>query len=155
MKPIRYILAALALFGAVAQAHAADTPRAYTAGGSMASAGMAVITWQGLDGDDTGIPVSAALCKRPLSVQIGAQGGNTHGGGTYIMQVSNDPAADPAHPSHASAVWATLTDANGNNVSRTTAALWEQLLGSSGLWYRPRSTSGTSGDMDVVLVCGK
>lgn len=109
-----------------------------------------VITWEGLDGDDTGTPVSVAGYT-DKSVQIGAGGGATHGGATTVLQGSNDTRADPNHADHANAKWFTLVDPNGNAISAT-ADKMEQVL-ENPLWIRPSQTGGSAGDLDIVLVC--
>lgn len=117
---------------------------------------LTIITWATNDGDDVGKPVNRDLCRRPLSVQIGTYGGDTHGSGTYVLQGSNDVAADPANANYASSVWTTLKDANGTALSRTTADLYGPLRNEVGpLWIRPSASGGSAADMDVVLICGK
>ena len=116
---------------------------------------LTIITWAGNDGDDVGAPVNRDQCRHPLSVQIGAAGGDTHGSGTYVLQGSNDVAADPDHASYASSVWTTLKDANGTALSRTTSDLYGPLRDEGPAWIRPSASGGTAADMDVVLVCGK
>lgn len=109
---------------------------------------LTVITWEGLDGDDTGKPVNVAHMADKC-VQLGAIGGDTHGGATTILQGSNDPNAG-SNP--ANAVWFTLTDVFGSPISRTTAATLRQIA-ENPLWIRPSQSGGTSGDLDVILVC--
>jgi hypothetical protein len=117
---------------------------------------LTIITWAANDGDDVGAPVNRDQCRRPLSVQIGTQDGDTHGSGTYVIQASNDPAANPDDADYASSVWTTLKDANGTALSRTTADLYGPLRDEAGpVWIRPSASGGTAADMDVVLVCGK
>lgn len=150
MKNYLVILSALLVnLALTAPAQAVDTPRTPTI---THQGSVNIVTWQGLDGDDTGVPVSALNCKKPLSVQIGLQGGNTHGSGTFVLQGSNDSQADPSAASYASAVWVTMTDPQGNAISRTTANLYEQVE-EVPLWLRPSSSGGTASDMDIVLTC--
>lgn len=109
-----------------------------------------IYTWAGLDGDDVGSPVLVADFP-DKTVQIGTSGGTTDGGATTVLQGSNDPLAG-ATP--ASAEWFTLTDPQGNAISATTASILEQVT-ENPLWIRPHQTGGSSGDLDVVLVCVK
>lgn len=126
----------------------AATVRAYTK--ENPAHNCIIVTWEGLDGDDTGRPVRLPW-ESDKTVQLGAGGGNTHGGSTTILQGSNDVRADPDHADHSNAVWFTLTDPQGNAISRTTSALLEQVQENC-LWYRPSQSGGTAGDIDVIIV---
>lgn len=126
----------------------ADTPRANQKM-NINMAGKMAYLWEGLDGDDTGVPVKLPPYNN-LTVQLGAAGGNTHGSGTYIMQGSNDPAveSDPTN-----AVWFTLTekDTASTAVSRTTTAIIKEVK-EHPLYIRPSSSGGTAGDIDAIAV---
>lgn len=107
------------------------------------------VLWEGLDGDDTGLPVRASKYS-DKSVHIYSPTG-AHGSATTIIQGSNDPKADPTHADHANAKWVTLTDAQGNAISKTADAI-EQIL-ENPLWIRPSQSGGTSSDVSVSLAC--
>lgn len=149
MKKLICLLTVAMLALSTLQAHAVNTPRTPTIDKTK---NYVIITWAGLDGDDVGVPVSKETCHVPINLQMGTQGGNTHGSGTYILQGSNDLTADPSDAGYASSVWVTLTTNGVTTISRTTAALavevWE-----APMWVRPSSSGGTAGDMDVVLIC--
>lgn len=107
------------------------------------------VLWEGLDGDDTGLPIKVPKFN-DKSVHIFSPTG-AHGSATTIMQGSNDPKADPDHADHANAKWVTLTDAQGNAISKTADAI-EQIL-ENPLWIRPSQSGGTNSDVSVALVC--
>lgn len=107
------------------------------------------VLWAGLDGDDTGYPVKVSKFN-DKSVHIFSPTG-AHGGATTILQGSNDPKADPTHSDHANAKWITLTDPQGNTISKTSDAM-EQVL-ENPMWIRPSQSGGTGSDVSVSLVC--
>ena len=116
------------------------------------AAGCRVYQWATLLADDTGEPVRLVYYQ-DKSVQLGTVGGNTDGGATIVLQGSNDPLADPAAVGHTNAVWFTLTDPQGNAISRTTSAKIEEVT-ENPLWVRPVVTGGDeTTDIDVVLTC--
>ena len=104
------------------------------------------VLWEGLATGDTGLPVKFAKFS-DKSVHIY---GTFSGGTTVVLQGSNDPRANPDHADHASAVWTGLTDAQGNAISVTAAAI-EQVL-ENPLWIRPSVASGSSDSITVSLV---
>jgi hypothetical protein len=116
------------------------------------AAGCRIVTWQTMTAADIGAPVRLPYFS-DKSVQLGAIGGNVHGGATVVFQGSNDVAADPSNANYASSVWFTLTDPQGNAISRTTTAKIEQVE-ENPLWVRPVSSGGDgTTDIDVILVC--
>lgn len=106
------------------------------------------VTWSGLDGDDTGTPVNMSKCA-DKTVHIFSPTA-AYGSATVTIEGSNDVRADPLHPSHASAIWTGLTDAQGNAISKTANAI-EALL-ENPLWIRPKTAGGTASDITVSLV---
>lgn len=115
--------------------------------------GVFIVQWAGLTKNDTGTPVRIPFYT-DKSVQIGTVGGNTDAGSTTVFQGSNDPLADPDAVGHADALWFTLTDPQGNSISRTNSAIIEQVM-ESPLWVRPSNTGvgAIVVDIDVVLTC--
>lgn len=105
-----------------------------------------VVTWSGLTGADTGKPISLSGFT-DVTAMIYAL--STHGSGTTVLQGSNDPRANPNHASHASAIWLSLTDAQGNAISKTADAI--EVVEESPLWVRPSQSGGTSANVEVVL----
>lgn len=103
-----------------------------------------VLAWEGMTTNDTGMPVNVALWA-DKSIHIF---GNFGSGATVVWQGSNDPRANPKHDDHASATWLTLTDPQGNALSKTAEAI-EQVLENT-WWVRPKVTGGTNPDIDVV-----
>lgn len=126
------------------------TETAYTLPSPKAD-GVMIVFWEGVTTAAPGLPVRLPFYTDKC-VQLGAYGGNTHGDSTTVMQGSNDPAADPAHADYATSVWFTLTDPQGNAISRTTTAKIEQIM-ENPLWVRPVPSGGTDDDIDVILVC--
>lgn len=112
--------------------------------------GVIMHLWEGLDGDDTGRPVMASDFA-DKTVQIWAA---SHGGGTTVLQGSNDPRANPNHADHASAVWKTLSDSDGNAISVTSDS-GVLLVRENPLWIRPSQSGGTAASTKVALVCRK
>jgi hypothetical protein len=104
--------------------------------------------WAGLDGDDTGIPVKFAKYSDKTAHIYSPTA--AYGSATVTIEGSNDPRANPAHASHASALWVTLTDAQGNAISKTSDAI-ETIL-ENPLWIRPKTAGGTSSDVTVAIV---
>lgn len=111
--------------------------------------GTRVYVWSGLDGDDTGKPVKCGDLG-DKTVQIFG----THGGATTVLQGTDDVRGDPNHPSHASAVWKTLTDTTETAISATADSENIQVL-QNPLWIRPAQTGGTGGDLTVTLTCSE
>lgn len=104
-----------------------------------------VLAWEGLTTNDTGRPLNIGLWADKSVHFLG----NFGSGATVVLQGSNDPRANPAHADHASAEWVTLTDPQGNALSKTAAGL-EQVM-ENVWWIRPSVTGGTSPDIDVVI----
>lgn len=109
--------------------------------------GTVMHLWEGLDGDDTGRPVMMADFS-DKTVQIWA---TDHGSGTTVLQGSNDPRANPNHTDHASAIWATLTDIDGDPISATANA-GPLLVRENPLWVRPSQSGGTNATTKVALI---
>jgi len=107
-----------------------------------------LIVWSGLVGTtaDVGKPVKMAKFNDKC-VHIY---GGTFGTSTLTLQGSNDQRADPDHASFSSAVWTTLTDAQGNAIAKTADSI-EQLL-ENPLWIRPSLPSGTGTGIVVALL---
>jgi hypothetical protein len=114
---------------------------------SLATAEEKNFIWETLtSANPTGRPVDIAKYT-DKSVQIFGTFDTT----TVLMQGSNDPRANPDHPDHASAVWETLPDPQGNAISKTANAL-EQILDNT-KWIRPNlSVAGAGSDIDVAIV---
>lgn len=106
------------------------------------------IVWTGLDADDTGLPVKTAKYADKC-VQIYGTFDTT----TVTMQGSCDERADPDHVDHASAVWFSLVDPQGNAIAKTAAGA-EQVL-ENPLWIRPSVSGGASTSITVALVAKK
>ena len=124
----------------------ADTPRTATRVDANSATGTVVWKWTGLDGDDTGIPVF--MGKHPdMQVIIEPV---THGGATTTLEWTIDERGDPAHASHASAVWIAMTDTTETAISTTTTNLGAQLL-QGGMWVRPKTAGGTASNITVWL----
>jgi hypothetical protein len=106
------------------------------------------VLWEGLTGADTGLPVRLGKYT-DKTVHIYALTG--HGGGTTVLQGSNDPRADPTHASHASAIWTTLTDGQGTTISKTADAI--EVVQENPEWIRPSQSGGTAADVVVAVTC--
>jgi hypothetical protein len=104
-----------------------------------------VYAWEGMSTDDTGHPVNIGLWS-DKSVHFFGDFGS---GATVVIQGSNDPRANPKHADHASAEWVTLTDPQGNAISKTAASL-EQIMENT-WWIRPSVTGGTTPNLNVVI----
>lgn len=109
--------------------------------------GRSVHLWPAMAGADVGSVVKLPHYTN-LTVQMGTQGGNTHGGSTTVMQGSLDPVAE-TDPDNA--VWFTLTekDTASTALSRTTSALFKEVK-EHPLYIRPSQSGGTGGDIDVI-----
>lgn len=104
-----------------------------------------LLVWEGLVGGDTGKPINLGMFA-DKTVQIFYTSGS---GSTNVMQWSNDPRANPNHASHASAVWETMTDNLGNNISTTTNDGYQCM--ENGAWVRPTVTGGSSPIVNFAL----
>ncbi len=109
-------------------------------------------SWSTMGDADTGTPVAMSEYS-DKSVQIGcgasASAGNTFGSATVVIQGTNDPRGSPDHTDHANAVWSTLKDPQGNDISFTASGI-KQIL-ENPLWIRPKTSGGTGTDIDVVI----
>jgi len=97
----------------------------------------AVVTWETVTTGDVGASWAmegdgSGLC----AVQIT---GTFNGGTTAVMQVSND-----------GVTWFTADDVQGTAVSATADAFFE--MSTAARYIRPSVSSGSSDDLDVVLV---
>ena len=117
----------------------ADTPRTPTRVDGNLATGAFVWEWTGLDGDDTGVPVFTGKCQN-ITVQIDV---GTHGGATSTFEGTIEPRGNPAHASHASAIWSPLTDTTETVISCTTADLPLTKVLQDSMWIRPKTASGT------------
>lgn len=106
------------------------------------------VLWEGVNGTGSGVPI-----KSPKFSDKTVHFFGTWGGATFVMQGSNDPRANPEHANHASADWITLTDAQGNAISKTTTNAGE-VIEENYMWIRPLASGGTGTDMDIAI-CGK
>jgi hypothetical protein len=104
-----------------------------------------VIGWEGLTTDDTGYPINVTAWGDKSLHGFGDWGGT----GNMVIQGSNDPRANPKDPDHSNAKWVTLTDAQGNSISKT-ADFIEQIL-ENPVWIRPYCTLGTNPDLDAII----
>lgn len=104
------------------------------------------VIWEGLDGDDTGLPVRIGKFT-DKTVHIYAL--TSHGSATTVLQGSNDPKADPTHADHANAKWVTLTDGQGNAISKTADAI--EVVQENPEWIRPSQSGGTAADVIVAI----
>lgn len=100
------------------------------------------VTWETLTTDDVGQPWQLVHYS-DKTVQIFGDFGS---GATVLMQGSNDPRviSDPDN-----AVWFSLTDAQGNAISKT--ALAGETILENPRWIRPYVSGGTSPDIDVII----
>lgn len=89
-------------------------------------------TWEAMGDDDTGSSVFLAGYA-DKTVQIAG----TLGAGTVVLQGSND-----------ANTWVTLTDADGSNIS----GVGMYYVRENPLYIRPVTASGSSNDIDVILV---
>lgn len=103
--------------------------------------------WSGMTGSDTGLPVFAPNFADKTAHIYAA---TTFGSGTVIIQGTNDLRGDPTHPDHANANWVTLADAQGNAISKTSAAI-ETILDNV-LWLRPSISGATAADVVVSII---
>lgn len=105
-----------------------------------------VYAWEGMTTGDTGRPINVAQWA-DKSVHVF---GNFGSGASVPIEGSNDPRANPKDADHASAVWQTLTDAQGNALTFSSANL-EQILENT-WWIRPGAVvSGTNPSINVVI----
>ena len=107
------------------------------------------VLWEGLDGDDKGLPVRVGKYT-DKTVHIYSPTG-AHGSATTVIEGSNDPKADPTHADHANAKWVTLTDGQGNAISKTADAI--EVIQENPEWIRPNQSGGTSSDVSVSITC--
>jgi len=108
-----------------------------------------VMFWLALGDDDTGKPLEVSTFSDKTVHMFG-----TIGGATISIEGSNDPRANPTHPSHASAQWQILTDPAGNIISTTADNKLEQIL-ENPWWIRPITSGGSGTDMDIYLLLKK
>lgn len=103
------------------------------------------VLWEALGASDTGLPVKLVKYSGKSSQIFG-----TFDTTTITLQGSNDPRANPENVNHASAVWFSLTDPQGNAIAKTAAA-GEEIL-ENPMWIRPISSGGAGTDIDVSIV---
>ena len=104
-----------------------------------------LLVWENVTASDTAYPINIGKFS-DKTVQIFYTSGS---GSTNLMQWSNDPRANPTHASHASAVWETMTDNLGNNISTTTNDGYQCM--ENGWWVRPTVTGGSSPIVNFAL----
>jgi hypothetical protein len=129
----------------------ADTPRKAVRVDEKLATGTITWKWEGLDGDDTGIPVMMA--KHPdMSYQAYslAEGG-AWGDATLTLEGTHDPRGNPDHADHANAKWVGLTDTTETTISQTAdSTLMTQIL-QKAFWVRPKTAGGTATNLVVLL----
>lgn len=103
------------------------------------------IIWEGLTDGDTGKPTNLGMWS-DKTVQIYYVSGS---GATIVMQGSNDPRANPKDADHANAVWETLTDNLGNNISCTTNDGFQAMENYERI--RPTVTGGSSPVVNISI----
>lgn len=121
-------------------AFAADTPRTPTT--TPLRDDVVLFVWEGLDGDDTGVPVETSAC-RYLTAHVYS---GTYGSSTVTVEGSNAPLSSTSE-------WVGLNDPQGTAFSKTADGL--EAIQDRPKWFRPRTASGTSADIDVGVVCQK
>lgn len=135
------ILAALVLCFTSLSVFAADTPRTPTE--TKLRDDVVLFTWAELDGDDTGVPVEVSACRQ-LTVHVYS---GTYGSSTVTVEGTNDPAYAT------SSEWAPLTNPQGTAISKTADGI--EKVQELPYFFRPKTASGTSADIDVGLLCQK
>lgn len=135
------ILAALVLCVTSLAAFAADTPRASTE--TKLRDDVVLFTWEGLDGDDTGVPVEVSACRH-MSFHVYS---GTYGSSTVTVEGTNDDAGA------SSAEWVGLKNILNSAISFTADGIDE--IHERVFYLRPKSASGSSADIDVGLLCQK
>lgn len=115
----------------------ADAVRAVARVDVKAAVPAAVFTWTGLDSDDSGIPITIVdYTDQTMTVH-----GTFGAGGSVTMQGSNDATN-----------WFTLTDPQGNALTKTAAAI--EMVVEAPLWIRPLVTAGDgTTSLTVTLLC--
>jgi len=98
--------------------------------------GVPRIVWLGIVTGDT---VNSLKVLQPRGFVASVQISGTFGGATVTLQHSND-----------GTTWVTAKDVRGNDVTATSAAIFEVSLSSA--YIRPSLASGTSNAVDVIAV---
>jgi len=104
-----------------------------TVTGASDDGSVKVLTWSGLSTADTGIPVSIPKFADKTVTITG-----TFAAATIALQGSNDATN-----------WFSLTDPQGNAISKTAAAI--EAVTENPLWIRPAVTGG-SGETDLHVI---
>lgn len=105
------------------------------------------VLWEGLDGDDTGLPVRIGKYT-DKTVHVFSPTA-AFGGATVTFEGSNDPRANPTHADHANADWIGLTDGQGNAITTTGSKI--EVIQENPEWIRPKSAGGTAANISVGL----
>lgn len=108
--------------------------------------GTKIITWGPLANTDTGLPLNVTNMADKTVHIFGTFGS----GGSVTLQGSNDPRVitDPNN-----ANWQTLTDPQGNAITKTSASL--ELLLENPRYIRPNVTAGDGTTAITVIVSAK
>lgn len=115
----------------------ADAIRQPTRADMASSLPACLITWTGLDNDDSGSPVELIDYPDKTATITGTFGA----GGTIVIQGSNDGTN-----------WFTMTDAQSAAVSKTAAAM--ELLVEAPRYIRPLVTAGDgTTSLTVQIMC--
>lgn len=96
-----------------------------------------VVTWEAMGNADTG-----SALEMPGSSDRSVQIAGTFGSATVVLQGSNDGVN-----------WATLTDPQGNAISKTSAAI--EMISELTRYIRPVTSGGTGTDIDVTVLLKK
>lgn len=108
--------------------------------GGRIEAGVATVTWATLtETNTTGQGVRVAHFADRTVQMVG-----TFGGAAVALQGSND-STDGSN-----GTWGTLTDPQGNNISKSAAAM--SVVMENPLWVRPLVTGGSGVNVNVILV---
>jgi len=105
------------------------------------------VSWPITQANPTGTPIEMSAWQDRTVHMFG-----TWDSGTIVMQGSNDPRANPAHASHASAVWSSLRDPGGTVISFTADALSLKAILELPRWIRPSSSGGGASHAVTVII---
>lgn len=103
--------------------------------GQWLAKGVHKNTWTGLTGTDTG---AAHSCPQLADKTVQISG--TFATATVVIEGSNDGGS----------TWFTLTDPQGNNISKTAAAM--ETIAENPQMIRPKLTAGTTDAINVTVI---